>query len=324
MIIWILGMHSPFKRQLAQAMFKILKTRSQNWMLLDGDMVRDVFGDDVKCITDFCKYSAVNGLNVLICVISIFPEMQKINRDTIPGYCEIYVEDNNNPDFVKMAFAYIKQLNIPLNESYEYACGNKLKTIQKYEFTNYESDFFFRLYNRNRADTMNALLKNMNKAAIKVPIDSKFIIEQIERCSGKNQNNNTINTTELLSDLLLKYEQSIAAREDEEVLMIFLKKFEVFKRLFTQYHIADGKYAKASDDYEEIINYLLLANILASAIQKSNSDEDLLLKTTMLNTLLKVNDTISSVLYLVYSPLELALAYRAFASEKEIICHYIQ
>ena len=49
MVIWITGMSSSGKTRLGKEIHKILNARSQsrNWILLDGDVVRNIFGEDL-------------------------------------------------------------------------------------------------------------------------------------------------------------------------------------------------------------------------------------------------------------------------------------
>jgi hypothetical protein len=68
-------------------------------------------------------------------------------------------------------------------------------------------------------------------------------------------------------------------------LSIFIKKYEVSKKIFTQY---DSKMKKIGNDYKKIENYLLLSANLAIFYKHSGN-----LK--FLNTLLKLNDTLCSI-----------------------------
>ena len=47
MVIWIIGMSGSGKTTLGNEMYKILKSMDNNWVLLDGDMVRASLGEDL-------------------------------------------------------------------------------------------------------------------------------------------------------------------------------------------------------------------------------------------------------------------------------------
>ena len=382
-VIWIIGMSSSGKTSLAQAMLKILNARSNNWILLDGDIVRNIFNEDLdhtiegrrinsNRITALSKGFAANGLNVIACVLSIFPEVQKDNRETLPQYSEVYIKadmdklivrdnkalykqamagniknvvgvdikfpepycpdiviDNNtdNPDFKEMAFSVIQQLKIDINEDYIYSYKNRLKSAHSYQFADYEGSYFFKTYCQSREETLGLIERNLYKASISSCSCEDIIMKYLKGSEAERTNPEAdeINTIRLLSSVLLRYEQDIATDEDEQILMIFLKKFEVSKRLYSRYHLDENKYKKASNDYKEVLAYLLLSNTLASAFQKQPcGSEKKCLKTILLNALLKINDTISSVLSMVCTPLELAFAYKAFKLEQAILNDFME
>ena len=72
-------------------------------VFLDGDQLRQVFGDDLGYTPEqrlksvmrnarLCKLLFDQGLDVVCCTISMFDSVRDWNRTHIPGYCEIYVK----------------------------------------------------------------------------------------------------------------------------------------------------------------------------------------------------------------------------------------
>jgi adenylylsulfate kinase len=83
--------------------YQILKKKKENLVLLDGDILRDVFGGDAghtvagraknaRRLSHLSKLLEVQNIHVIAAVLSIFPDWQKWNRENIPGYCQVYVD----------------------------------------------------------------------------------------------------------------------------------------------------------------------------------------------------------------------------------------
>jgi hypothetical protein len=220
-----------------------------------------------------------------------------------------------------------------LDEKYEYTKQNRLTNPCKYEFSKYEGEFFFKKYNCDREGAINIIKNNMQKQSISEHKCDEYIKAGLESSIAKCNceiggaeisplnTNNDIDTLGALSAIASRYLTNTASLEDERMAMMFLKKFEVYKRLYEKYKNENGKYLKAASDYENISLYLLLANVLSLAILAKRFDEGTMPRSIiMLNALLKINDTLSSVLHMVCTPFELALALKALMSEKEILC----
>jgi cytidine diphosphoramidate kinase len=128
MIIWIIGMSASGKTTLGNEMYKILKN-VDNWVLLDGDMVRAFIGkklghtiEDRRTnaykISDLCKFFDMQGINVIACVLSIFHDNQKYNREILSNYKEIFID----VDFEKLVERDNKKL-------YKKALNGELKNF---------------------------------------------------------------------------------------------------------------------------------------------------------------------------------------------------
>lgn len=96
---WITGLSGSGKTTLA---FR-LKTKMQNVVLLDGDVIRDIFdvGDSydsksrLKIAYIYAKMAKMlveNQINVICSTISLFHEIHDWNRANIPGYVEIFLD----------------------------------------------------------------------------------------------------------------------------------------------------------------------------------------------------------------------------------------
>ena len=72
-------------------------------VLLDGDVIRTLFGNDVDHTIDgrrrnaerlsrLSKFLADQGIHVVAAVLSIFPEWRSWNRENIQNYSEVYMK----------------------------------------------------------------------------------------------------------------------------------------------------------------------------------------------------------------------------------------
>lgn len=103
MIIWIVGKSSSGKTTIGSGVCRVLNNSGQPWVLLDGDVFRALFGDDVdhtfegrkknsSRIANFCMFLDSQGVNVIVPVLSIFEEDRKKVRDSVGTYFEVYLK----------------------------------------------------------------------------------------------------------------------------------------------------------------------------------------------------------------------------------------
>ncbi len=101
-VFWITGLSGAGKTTIGKELFKLVKEKEKNTVLLDGDEMREVFGNDLgyskedrfRCAMRYariCRMLANQGIHVIICTISMFEEVRAWNREEIAGYIEIYV-----------------------------------------------------------------------------------------------------------------------------------------------------------------------------------------------------------------------------------------
>jgi cytidine diphosphoramidate kinase len=103
MVIWFIGLSGSGKTTLGIKLTEELRKKYDNVVFLDGDILRDVWGDDTdhsikgreknaKRISNLCKVLDKQGLFVVASVLSIFPDWQRWNRENFSEYFEIFLD----------------------------------------------------------------------------------------------------------------------------------------------------------------------------------------------------------------------------------------
>lgn len=103
MVIWITGLSGVGKTTLCKALTQSLKTHFPAIALLDGDIVRDAFENDlgyreedrhqqIKRIQRIAKLLAVQDITVIVAALYSHPTLLAWNRKNLPEYFEIYLE----------------------------------------------------------------------------------------------------------------------------------------------------------------------------------------------------------------------------------------
>lgn len=102
MVLWFIGMAQSGKTTLSRMVYERLKPSVPNLVLLDGDVMRDVFGGSVghsveereinaRRLSALSHFLAGQDIHVIAAVLSIFPDWQKWNRTHIQDYSEVYL-----------------------------------------------------------------------------------------------------------------------------------------------------------------------------------------------------------------------------------------
>lgn len=102
-VYWITGLSGAGKTTVSNALYKILKKEKQNIVLLDGDAIRDVFGNDLgydindrykSALRNFrlCKFLSDQGIDVICATISMFQDIRDKNRSSLENYVEVYLK----------------------------------------------------------------------------------------------------------------------------------------------------------------------------------------------------------------------------------------
>lgn len=101
-VYWLTGLSGAGKTTIGTLLYQKLREEQDNVVFLDGDQLRQVFGDDLGYTPDqrlksamrnarLCKLLSDQGLDVVCCTISMFDSVRDWNRAHIPGYVEVYL-----------------------------------------------------------------------------------------------------------------------------------------------------------------------------------------------------------------------------------------
>ena len=167
--------------------------------------------------------------------------------------------------------------------NYSYIKTDLLKNPQKYQVSPYEVIEFIHSYKNSRKKILEILLKKnfkkQNIGDICLQINPK-ITDDYDFDNGFNE----LETEKLFSILLYFIKKNKKQKEIIKLLDIFLKKFEIKKRIFSSY---DSNFEENNENYSHLINYLLLVVAFIVRFETTNN-----LK--YLNVVLKLNDTLCS------------------------------
>ena len=103
MVIWLIGLSGSGKTTLAKSIVEKTKPLMPNLFLLDGDVIRDIFDNDLDYslesrrknanrMSKFCKYLDDQGISVVCSILSIFEESRDWNRKNIKNYYEVFID----------------------------------------------------------------------------------------------------------------------------------------------------------------------------------------------------------------------------------------
>jgi len=103
MVVWIIGLSGAGKTTLAKEVVANVCNFKTNVVLIDGDMIREVFGNDLghtledrrrnaDRICRLCKFLDDQDIHVVCSILSLFPESRSWNRQNINNYYEVYID----------------------------------------------------------------------------------------------------------------------------------------------------------------------------------------------------------------------------------------
>lgn len=103
MIIWIVGLSGAGKTTLAEDVVERVRKGAPNVVLLDGDVIRATFGDDLghdmdsrransRRMLQMSKWLDGQGIHVVCAILSLFPEHRAELRKSVANYREVFID----------------------------------------------------------------------------------------------------------------------------------------------------------------------------------------------------------------------------------------
>lgn len=106
MVIWLIGLSGSGKTTLGREIARLWRRKAPNTVLLDGDEVRQVFAQDQSAadyalpgrrknaerLTAFCELLDKQNINVVCCILSLFPDMRAENALRFGRYFEVFMD----------------------------------------------------------------------------------------------------------------------------------------------------------------------------------------------------------------------------------------
>ena len=103
MVIWLIGLSGAGKSTLANEIVLGANRLGNKTILLDGDVIREVFGNDLghsmgdrlmnaQRICQLGKFLDEQGVDVVVAILSLFQESRDWNRNNIENYYEVFID----------------------------------------------------------------------------------------------------------------------------------------------------------------------------------------------------------------------------------------
>ena len=103
MIVWLIGLSGAGKTTLAEKLVATVRTRGRQLVMLDGDRVRELFGNDLghdlECrrlnaerICRLCAFFDAQRIDVVCSILSIFPESREWCQKNLHQYYEVFID----------------------------------------------------------------------------------------------------------------------------------------------------------------------------------------------------------------------------------------
>ena len=183
--------------------------------------------------------------------------------------------------------------------NYIYSKGDLLETSQKYQLSPFHGSDFLNSYKIERESILYEL---DTKIARKIILSELIkILLPPENIISEKQITKFVTET-LLITFLNKLQLT---PNDKTILSKLLKSFEIKKKIFTEYNFNQNTF---STDYKNLRNYILFSLLCSKEFKNSQN-----LK--FLNTVLKLNDIISSKINHISNNYDLLLAFNAIDLE---------
>ena len=106
MVIWLIGLSGAGKTTVGEEVVRLWRRTTPNCVLVDGDAMRHIFGSDsatsdysmtarrinAERITEVCAWLDRQDINVVCCILSLFPDMRDSNRSRFGRYFEVFID----------------------------------------------------------------------------------------------------------------------------------------------------------------------------------------------------------------------------------------
>lgn len=103
MIVWVIGLSGSGKTTLSEEIINKVRRRGRKVILLDGDRVRELFGNDLghdlaarrvnaQRICQLCGFLDDQGIDVVCAILSLFPDSRSWCRKNLSAYYEVFID----------------------------------------------------------------------------------------------------------------------------------------------------------------------------------------------------------------------------------------
>ena len=188
---------------------------------------------------------------------------------------------------------------------YSYTNTDLFEFPQKYQMTPFEGREFLSSYEKTRQKILDKIKNNqtVNSLSHTLKLLQKQFLIDIK------SDQKIFVTSNQLSSIFLRLQHQKETQQETKFIMALLKKFEIKKRIFSEY---DHELKENSTDFKILTNYILLAAICAKKFQDNSNPK-------FLNVLLKLNDTICSQIDSINDVNNLSLIYYIINLELEYV-----